>query len=454
MLNKKTLDTDHIFPLLITLSIPTIIGGFATAFYNTIDSIFVGKYVSSNALAALTICNTIQTAFIALSALCGVGTGTLISQLLGAKEYTKIKQTLCTGVSGVFIGTSILSIFSLIFLDSILLFIGSTPEILYDAKIYMSMILWFGFVIPINGVLSSVLRAKGQANYAMILALVGAFLNIILDALFIVVFGWGVFGASFATVIAQIIVLILSLYYIKQHYNISFRDLYTTSIDLSIIYKILGIGAPSGMRLGVIVLVMLAANRTLQNYGIVALAAYGIVNRLISLAFMSMQGCNFGAQPIIAFNYGAKRLDRLNATLKKGSLIMLLIGFIGTGFFLFAPQSFFYIFTNDPEIAILTKEALSYTGSLFFLFGIYMLLSGFVQSVGYIKESLFLALFRPIFSIVLFYILPNLFGLYGIWLVMPVSDFINSILALVISIYVYRKIEKDLKQEELECQKV
>jgi putative MATE family efflux protein len=441
MPSKKILDTDHIFPLLIKLSIPTIIGGFASALYNMVDSIFVGKYISSDALAALTIANTIQNSFIAFSALCSVGTGTIISQSLGARKYDQVKTTLYTGIFGVFICTFVLSVFMLLFLDPILLFTGSTSEILADARTYMSTILWFGFVIPMNGVMSGILRAKGHTQAAMVLALVGATLNIGLDALFILTFGWGVFGAAFATVIAQLIVLLFAFYYIYKDYDLSFSD--PIKIDFSILRRIFAIGAPSGLRLGAIVVAGLAANQSLQMYGTTAIAAMGIVNRLIALAFMSIQGCNFGAQPIIAFNFGAKRLDRLKSTIKVGVAIVFVIGLMGSLGSLFAPKSFFYLFTNDPKIAILTKEALAYNGVLFFLFGPYMILSGFIQSVGHTKEALFLALSRPLFNALLFRVLPIFYGLQGVWIVMPISDIVNTIIAIVLALQVYNKIKQN-----------
>ena len=442
MQKTEILDTDHIFPLLLKLAIPTMIGGFISALYNIVDSIFVGHFVGKEALAALAISNTIQLAFIAFAAWISVGTGTLISRSLGAKRYDRVNQILFTGTAIILICTFTLSLIMTNYLDSILLYMGATEKILDDTMAYSKIIILFGFLVPLNGVFQGVLRSKGLAAAAMNLSLIGAILNVFLDALFIISFGWGVAGAAIATVISQFIAILVGIYYIIKEFKLLEHFRHMVVFDKAIIFQIMSIGAPSGLRLGMIVIASLAANKAIQPYGVVALASYGIVNRLISLAFMPIQGCNFGAQPIISFNYGANRIDRVRKTLFTGSMIMLFLGVTGTLCFIFMPIEFFKLFTTEIEIMNFSKEALAYTESFFFLFGIYMLLSGFIQSVGYMKEALFLALFRPLFNVLLYYILPLYFGLYGVFYVMPVTDIVNFILAVVIAKNVYKKILK------------
>ena len=449
MSTKEVLDTDDILPLLLKLSIPTMISGLISALYNIVDSIFVGRFVGKEALAALSISNTIQLAFIAFAAWISVGTGSLISQSLGSKKYKKINQIIFTGTLIILICTFSLSIVMISFLDQILLYMGATEQILDDTITYSRIIILFGFLIPLNGVFSGVLRAKGLASITMILALIGAILNIILDIIFIVCFGWGVAGAAIATVIAQCVALVFAIYYIIKEFKLLeyFRDVIV--FDSVIFLQIMSIGAPSGLRLGMIVIASLVANKALQAYGIVALASYGIINRLVALVFMPIQGCNFGAQPNISFNYGANRIDRLYKILFIGSCVMLVLGVLGTMGFICIPITFFKMFTTNENIMNLSKEASAYTGSFFFLFGVYMLLSGFIQSVGYMREALFLALFRPLFSTLLYHLLPLYLGLKGIWFVMPVTDIVNFILAVIMAKNVYQKIEKNITSNEL-----
>ncbi|MGL5956914.1 MAG: MATE family efflux transporter [Brevinema sp.] len=441
---KEILDTDRIFPLLLKLSIPIIIGGISSALYNMVDSIFIGRYVGSTALAGLTISHSIQLIFIAFSAMFSVGAGTLISRFLGAKQYDQVTAIIVTTSWAVAIVTVVISIIFLLFLKPILSAIGAIDLVLPEALEYTRVILYFAFVVPLNGVFSGMLRAKGLSHLVMYLALLGSGLNIILDALFIIYIPWGVFGAALATVLAQIVVCFCSMYYINKVYKIfPFDRAYLTN-DWVLFFQISMIGMPSGIRLAMVALSTLSANKALESYGVEALAAYGIVSRIISLAFMPMQGCNFATQPVISFNYGAQRLDRLKKTLVRSLLIMLFIGALGSLGFIYIPLSFFQLFTMDLGIILLAKEALAYAGSFFILFGVYMLLSGFVQSVGYIKEAWFLAISRPILSICLFTVFPHFFGMKGIWFVIPVTDIVNALLAMMIAYHVYRKIiEKD-----------
>ncbi len=449
MNKKEILDSDHILSLLLKLSIPTMIGGFTSALYNIVDSIFVGHYVGATGLVALTISNTIQLIFIAFSALFSVGSSTLISRALGAKQYEKVNHIIVTSSWAICLSTVMISILFLMFLTPILVMMGTVEEALSEAQTYISMILLFGFIVPMNGVFSAMLRAKGQANLAMILAILGAVLNIMLDAFLIIVMGWGVFGAAFATVVAQIIVFVCSIYYIQRVYQIQPFDKKYLSNDWSLLIQVISIGLPSGARMSVVSLASLFANRALAPYGVTALAAAGIVNRIVSLAFMPIQGCNFGAQPIIAFNYGARRLDRLKMIITKALIMMTAIGGVGTLGFIYAPVGLFKLFTMDTDIIAIAKEGLAYNGCLFVLFSFYMLLSGFVQSVGYIKEAMFLALIRPALNIVMFNIFPIYFGLKGVWFVMPVTDFINSVLAIAIAYNVFQRVKKDLETNNL-----
>lgn len=446
MQKHDILDTDKIFPLLLKLSIPTMIGGMFSALYNIVDSIFVGHFIGVDALAALTISHSIQLMFIGFAALFSVGSGVLISKSLGAKDYQYVNSIIVSTTVSVFAITIISSILLVIFLKNILLSFEISASVYNQALIYISTIVIFSFVVLLNGIFSGMLRAKGLSRLAMNLSLVGALLNILLDALFIVVFSWGIFGAAFATVLSQIIVFFGSLYYLQTSYQLNPFNLQYLEKNFKLLWQIILIGFPSGIKLLVIALSILITNKVLTPYGVNAIATYGIVSRIISLVFMPIQGCNFGTQPIISYNFGAKRFDRLQNTLKTSLLMMSVIGFVGTFLFQYTPSIWFKMFTEDQQIITHSKEALAIVGSLFFLFGIYMLLSGFVQSVGYVKEALFLSLLRPVVMITLLYVLPNFFGILGVWYSTPVADIFNVIISSVIAYKVYKNIKINYTQ--------
>lgn len=448
-MQKDILDTDKIIPLLLRLSIPAMVGGFFSAFYGIADSIFVGRFIGMNALAALTISHSVQLIFISFAALFSVGSGVMISRSLGAKDTEQVKYIIVTSSYSVFLITFICSIIVVFFLKNILFLLGVTTEIFNEALIYMRMIVFFGFIVLLNGIFSGMLRAKGHAKFSMNMALLGSMLNVFLDIIFIVIIPWGVFGVAFATVFSQTIVFICSIYYLQSVFKINPFDMKYLAKNFDIVRQIILIGFPSGVRLLMIALSTLVTNRALAPYGVVALAAFGIVSRIFSLAFMPIQGCNFGTQPIVSYNFGAKRYDRLQNTLKSSLLLMIIISGIGTLLFFNAPTIWFKAFTTDEKIIIMAKESLTIIGSLFLCFGIYMLLSGFVQSVGYVKEALILSLVRPVIMILLLYILPLFWGLKGIWIVNPITDLSSFIIAIIITYRVYKKVMQQLKNDTI-----
>lgn len=445
-LKDSVLDDDRVYPLILKLSFPMMIGSLIDALYNTVDSIFVGRYVGPEAIAALTINNTIQLTLMAIGATISVGTGVVISRSLGAKQYHRVKEGLISGLSIAFL-FSIASAWSLLYnLDNILLFIGSAQSFLSYTREYGSVILWAAFVPVMNGVMSAALRAKGHSNLSMWVLAIGAILNIFLDALFIIYFGWGVRGAALATVFSQIVVSILSFNFIRKKYAIRLRDFIQTPMNLATVGEITLIGLAPGVRQATFSLMNFVANKTLQGYGVEALAAFGIVNRIVNLAFMPIFGCNLGSQPVMAFNYGARRYDRIIAGLKASILISTIIGCVGTVVFLWAPRGLFSLFTDHPATILQSADAMRKMGSLFFIFGMQMMISAFVQSTGFTKLSLFLALSRPLVNTAGFLILPPILGLNGIWFSLPVSDIINSTIALCALSYAAPRLKQRLKE--------
>lgn len=443
-IKNTVLDDDNILPLILKLSFPIMIGSLIDALYNTIDSIFVGRFVGRDALAALTINNTIQITLMAIGATLSVGTGVVISQALGAKKYKIVNEALLNGLVAAFFCTIIWSWSMLFNLDNILLFIGSAQSFLVHTRDYASIILWVSFVPVMNGVMSAVLRAKGYANLSMWVLAIGAVMNIILDSLFIVVFGWGVKGAALATVFSQMIVSVFSFVFIVQKYQFHFKDFFRNRINFPLMGEICLIGLAPGVRLATFTLMSFIVNKTLQGYGVQALAAYGIVNRIVNLAFMPIFGCNLGSQPVIAFNYGARRFDRIMEATKVSIAIVTLIGAFATALFLWSPHWLFSLFTSDVGTVDQSIEAMRIMGVFFVIFGMQMVIAGFTQSTGFVRLSLFLALSRPLMNIIGFLIFPPVFGLQGVWYTYPFADIVNSIFALAVLYWIKPRLKKEL----------
>ena len=193
---NKIKEDKNIIKLLFLLALPAVISGLVDSFYNTVDSVFVGQYIGSKALAALSVINVIQLMYISIGVLFSVGNASIISRALGSQNPERAKQTLIHSFWGLFVVSNIISFSILMNLDSFLILIGASTDSLPYARDYGSIILWTGFILPINNMLLGAFRAKGKALSATYLNMIGAVLNIILDAVFIIYFGWGVAGAA------------------------------------------------------------------------------------------------------------------------------------------------------------------------------------------------------------------------------------------------------------------
>ncbi|MGL5255024.1 MAG: MATE family efflux transporter [Brevinema sp.] len=444
---KSVLDNDHVASLILKLSFPMMVGALIDALYNTVDSIFVGHYVGPEALAALTVNFTIQVTLMAIAATISVGTGVTISRALGEKKYYLVKEGL---INGMWLGLllSVMLAWCLLFnLDNILLFIGSDQSFLSYTRDYGRIILWVAFVPVMNGIISAILRAKGHSQMSMWILAIGASLNILLDAIFIAGFKWGVTGAALATVISQITVCFVGFTLIFHSYKISFRDFITTKIRPELMKEICIIGLAPGLRQASFSIMNFISNKTLGGFGTTALAAYGLTFRMVNLAFMPIFGCNMGSQPVISFNYGARRYDRIVVALKSSIFIVTIIGALGNILFLWSPLWLIQMFTSDQPTILQATDAMRKSGMLFFLFGAQMIISSLIQSTGFNRLSLFMAISRPLISICGFIFLPMFIGLDGIWFTQPISDFVCTVIALLALLYVMPRLKKQLEHQ-------
>lgn len=430
--SEKLLASDNIIKSMIILSVPMMVSGFVDALYNLVDSIFVGNFVGSKALAALAVNNTIQVGLLAVGALFSVGIASIISRALGARNHAKVEKTLITGIVIGFLTTLSMSYLMLMFLDNILRAIGSSEEVLSYSREYGSVILRGGFILPLNSILGGSLRAKGLSKKVMILMLCGALTNIFLDALFIIMFGWGVSGAAWATISAQMLVTILALNMVISEYQLKFNALNYKNLSLPLFGEILLIGGPAFLRSGIFALMNLTANRQLSPYGAEAVAAFGIVNRMMHLAYQPIFGSNLGLQPMIGYNYGARHYLKVKQIIKKGIVAGTIVGLIPSILLVMTPVFLFRLFTDSPEIITYAEKISFAVGLTFFMYGYQIISSGALQAIGHPKEAFILSLARPIIMVLTMNILPKFIGMAGVWYTFPITDITNSLLTAVI----------------------
>ena len=446
--HNALLDSENIPQSILAISFPMMITGLSDALYNMIDSIFVGRFVGEKALAALAINNTIQITIIAVASLYAVGITSIISRALGAKNYDKVNETIVNGLFLAFISTALLSFTMLLNLDAILVFMGSSEDVLHFSREYGQVILWFGFLIPVNNVLGSALRAKGEVKTIMYLSLLGASLNIGLDALFIIGFGWQVAGAAWATILSQTIVLFFLLRKVSETYHLHFRLYYLKKMSKAMVFEIYSIGISNFLRLFTFAIMGMSANKVLAGYGAAAVASFGIVNRILHLAYQPIFGSNLGTQSLIGYNYGANKFIKVKEIIVVSITLATIMGIIPSILLVWAPEKLFLLFTNSAEIVAFAREASQTIGKTFFLYGIQIFSVGALLAMGHPKEALFLSIVRPVLMVCFMNTLPRFLGVQGVWYTFLVTDITSTIITVIIiskELMMLKKREENLK---------
>lgn len=428
------LGTEKIGKLLKQYSIPAIIAMTASSLYNMVDSIFIGQGVGPLAISGLALTFPIMNLAAAFGTLVGVGASTLVSMLLGQKNYEKANQVLGNVlILNVLIGV-VFTVISLLFLDPVLYFFGASEGTIEYAREYMVVILLGNVITHSYFGLNTLLRASGHPKLAMITTMMTVILNTGLDALFIYVFDMGIRGAAIATVLSQVVALVwLIIQYSKKNEVLHFEKK-IFRFDRRIAAQSLSIGmAPFLMNVCASAVVIII-NQQLKKYGgDLAIGAYGIVNRLSFIFLMIVMGLTQAMQPIAGYNYGAKLYSRVFEVLKKtivAATVVTTFGFL-VGFFL--PEYAVRFFTSDPQLIEHSARGMRITVLAFPIIGFQIVISNFFQSLGLVKKAIFLSLSRQLlFLIPCLVVLPLFFEIRGVWLSFPISDAIATIVAWVL----------------------
>ncbi len=425
------LGTEPIGKLLLKYAVPAIIAMTASSLYNIIDSIFIGQGVGPYAISGLAITFPLMNLSAAFGAMVGVGGSTILSIFLGQKKYDSAKKVL-TNVVGLNVVLGILfMIFSLIFLDPILYFFGASETTISYAREYMQIILIGNVITHLYLGLNALVRASGHPKKAMSATFLTVILNAVLDPLFIFSLDMGISGAAWATIISQTVSLIWVLYiFCNKNEVVHFEGKYI-SFDKKIIRRALSIGLSPFLMNFAACFVVIIINQSLKKYGgDLAIGAYGIVNRVIFLVIMVVMGLNQGMQPIAGYNFGGGDMTRVKRVLRLtiyAATVITTFGFL-VGELL--PTFVVSAFTTDEELIALASEGLRITVLAFPIVGFQMVVSNFFQCIGMAGKAIFFSLSRQVlFLIPGLLIFPLFFGAQGVWMSMPISDTIASIVA-------------------------
>lgn len=447
-----SLGTESIPKLLKQYAVPAIIAMTASSLYNMVDSAYIGQGVGPMAISGLAVTFPLMNLSTAFGTLVGVGASTLISVLLGQRNYSVARRVLGNVIiMNCVIGLLFMAL-SLLFLDPILYFFGASEATIPYAREYMQVVLIGNIITHLYFGLNAVLRAAGHPRKAMYATILTVALNTILDPIFIFVLDMGIRGAAIATVISQLVSLIwqIKIFSNKDEFLHFSKDM--MKFDSKIAYRSLSIGmAPFLMNVASCFIVILI-NKGLQTYGDIEMAgggdlsigAYGIINRLSFLFVMVVMGFTQGMQPIAGYNYGAQLYDRVIKVLRLTIIcatIVMTAGFLVAMIF---PELMVKIFTSDPQLIDLSSKGARLVFLAFPIVGFQIVTSNFFQSLGMAKKAIFLSLSRQLlFLAPCLIILPRLIGVKGVWLSLPISDIISTI----VTIFMLRTLLKQFNEE-------
>ena len=443
--NKLEMGEKEIKGLLFKYSLPAIIGMLSNALYNIVDTMFIGNGVGPLGIAGLSLSFPIQMIIGAFALMFGVGCASVESIKFGQKKAHE-----ASAIVGNTIVISIIFAFIYLFtvlkcVNPILSFFGASEATLPYARDYITIVMIGAVPLSFSMVINNTLRAVGQAKKAMVTMLVGTLLNIILDPVFIFGFKMGIKGAAIATVIGQFAGAFVSLYFVKKGYLGVIFEGDSFRLRFSNIKQVLSVGVSTFIRQIGVSVVAIAVNYQLSVYGgDLLIASYGIINKFISLFLMPMFGIAQGAQPLIGYNFGAGKIERVKKTLKLSQIYCILIGVLGFLGALLIPKLILKIFTDDVELINVSILPIRIIFSTLILVAISTVGSTLFQATGNGKEAFFLNLLRQIILFLpLVFILPLFFGVNGIWFSFFVGEFITAMITLFITGKGLTKMEKE-----------
>ena len=446
--NKKAtleLGTKPVGKLLAQYALPAIIAMTAASLYNIIDRVFIGQVVGPMAISGLAITFPFMNLAAAFGAAVGVGASTTISVKLGQKDYESAENILGNTITlNLIVGLAFGGI-CLLFLDPILRFFGASDATLPYARDFMQVILAGNVFSHMYFGMNAVLRAASKPQMAMFATIFTVGMNILLDVVFILWWHWGIKGAAFATIIAQVLALCwqMKLFTNKSELLHLKRGIYKLKSNL--VRNIISIGiSPFLMNACACVIVIFINNQLVRFGGDMAVGAYGIANSIAMIFVMFVIGLNQGMQPIAGYNYGAQQYDRMMRVVKLSIITAVCIMLTGWSLAMFAPYHCARMFTTDPDLIKGSIKAIHIIMMMFPLIGSQMVITNFFQCIGKVKISIFLSLSRQLlFLLPLLAILPNFYGINGVWASMPTSDFIAVVVAVTIMLVFLRRFKKE-----------
>ena len=433
--------TNSIGKLLIRQAVPASVGILVMSLNILIDTIFVGQWIGSHAIAAINVVLPVSFFIAALGMSIGVGGASIISRALGATTKSKAIRTFGNQITLTLLLTLTLVIFGLYFTDEIVPIFGGKGSIYTPAKTYYRIILYGVPLLALSMMGNTVIRAEGKPKFAMYALMIPSIGNIVLDIVFIKYLNMGMAGAAWATTGSYILCFIFIFWFFssdKSELKIKIRHLYLKKL---IVKEITSLGSITLARQATVSITYLLMNNILYNYGgEVSVTAYAIVGRMMMFSLFPVYGITQGFLPIAGYNFGAKNFERVKEVI---SLAIKYASFFATLVFLILmifPEEITKVFTSDTDVIRETPAAMRWVFLATPIIAIQLIGAAYFQGIGKAKTGLILALLRQgILFVPLILILPLFFGETGAWISFPISDFFATIITGVVLIKEVKK---------------
>ncbi|MCR5100586.1 MAG: MATE family efflux transporter [Butyrivibrio sp.] len=437
---ENPLGTKKISTLVREFSIPSVVSMLVSSLYNVVDQIFIGQGVGYYGNAATTVAFPLTTICLAIMLSIGIGSAAQFSLYLGRKEEDEAAKVVGNGFLMMVTFGTVYAVLAEIFLPQLLILFGATSEVYPYALSYTRIVLLgMPFLVVLNG-LSNLARADGSPKYSMNTLVMGGIINTILDPIFILGFKWGVAGGAAATVIGQLASFVSAILYLKKFKRVKLERRHFKMTGQRII-RTLTMGMSNGITQISNTIVQIVLNQSLVHYGAateygsdIPLAINGIVAKVNSLLLAFFIGVQQGMQPIVGFNYGAKKFSRVKETYKLCAIIDFTLGTIGFFFFEVFPRQIISMFGNSDSELYMQFGVMFMRAWLFMSMvnGLQMLSSNFFAAIGKPIKGAILSLTRQvIFLMPLIIILGAVIGLQGVVISAPIADFMAFVVVMI-----------------------
>lgn len=429
--------TDPIGKLLLRQSLPASIGILVMSLNILIDTIFVGQWIGSNAIAAINVVLPVSFFIAALGMSIGMGGGSIISRALGSDQRAKANKTFGNQLTLTLLFTLSFMTLGLVFMEAIIPSFGGKGALYAPAKIYYTIVL---YGVPILGLAmmgNNIIRSEGKPKYAMYAMMLPSISNLFLDYLFINVFGWGMEGAAWATTLSYGVCMSYIFYFFISGKSDLFLKISDLALDFSIVKEIGSLGFVTLARQAVVSVTVLMVNNILfELSGESTVAVYAIISRMLMFALFPILGITQGFVPIAGFNFGADKKDRVLEVIRTALIYATVLATFVFFVIIFFSEAIASAFTQDQAVITKTKEVLMWVFLSTPIIGIQLIGSAYFQAIGKAIPALLLTLTRQgFFFIPLILILPRYYGEFGIWISFPIAE----VIATIVTAYFLRK---------------